>query len=97
MKNTRAVIFLRDVFVIICSSCIDLLIALVFFFKRLTVTYTYKSLMTFGGYQDDFMLVVNDAQMKDKATEKLLFAMTKPKVGILPEIVPHHLLLFYFF
>lgn len=43
--------------------------------------------MTFGGYQDDFMLVVNDAQIKDKATEKLLFAMTKPKVGILPEIV----------
>uniref|UniRef100_A0A669P657 Pleckstrin homology, MyTH4 and FERM domain containing H2 n=1 Tax=Phasianus colchicus TaxID=9054 RepID=A0A669P657_PHACC len=50
------------------------------FFKRLTVTYTYKSLMTFGGYQDDFMLVVNDAQTKDKATEKLLFAMTKPKI-----------------
>uniref|UniRef100_A0A8C2THA0 Pleckstrin homology domain-containing family H member 2 n=1 Tax=Coturnix japonica TaxID=93934 RepID=A0A8C2THA0_COTJA len=47
---------------------------------RLTVTYTYKSLMTFGGYQDDFMLVVNDAQTKDKATEKLLFAMTKPKI-----------------
>uniref|UniRef100_A0A8B9BT60 Pleckstrin homology domain-containing family H member 2 n=1 Tax=Anser brachyrhynchus TaxID=132585 RepID=A0A8B9BT60_9AVES len=47
---------------------------------RLTVTYTYKSLMTFGGYQDDFMLVVNDAQIKDKATEKLLFAMTKPKI-----------------
>uniref|UniRef100_A0A669P2R5 Pleckstrin homology, MyTH4 and FERM domain containing H2 n=1 Tax=Phasianus colchicus TaxID=9054 RepID=A0A669P2R5_PHACC len=64
---------------------------------RLTVTYTYKSLMTFGGYQDDFMLVVNDAQTKDKATEKLLFAMTKPKVGILPGIVFHHLPLFYFF
>ncbi|OXB77954.1 UNVERIFIED_CONTAM: hypothetical protein H355_003177 [Colinus virginianus] len=47
---------------------------------RLTVTYTYKNLMTFGGYQDDFMLVVNDAQTKDRATEKLLFAMTKPKI-----------------
>ncbi|XP_063246858.1 pleckstrin homology domain-containing family H member 2 isoform X2 [Prinia subflava] len=47
---------------------------------RLTVTYTYKSLMTFGGYQDDFMLVVNNAQTKDKATEKHLFAMTKPKI-----------------
>uniref|UniRef100_A0A8C0USW8 Pleckstrin homology domain-containing family H member 2 n=1 Tax=Cyanistes caeruleus TaxID=156563 RepID=A0A8C0USW8_CYACU len=47
---------------------------------RLTVTYTYKSLMTFGGYQDDFMLVVNNAQTKDKSTEKHLFAMTKPKI-----------------
>uniref|UniRef100_A0A672UM69 Pleckstrin homology, MyTH4 and FERM domain containing H2 n=1 Tax=Strigops habroptila TaxID=2489341 RepID=A0A672UM69_STRHB len=47
---------------------------------RLTVTYTYKSLMTFGGYQDDFMLVVNNAQAKDKTTEKHLFAMTKPKI-----------------
>ncbi|KAJ7422042.1 Pleckstrin like proteiny domain-containing family H member 2 [Pitangus sulphuratus] len=47
---------------------------------RLTVTYTYKSLMTFGGYQDDFMLVVNNAQTKDKTTEKHLFAMTKPKI-----------------
>lgn len=43
--------------------------------------------MTFGGYQDDFMLVVNNAQTKDKSTEKHLFAMTKPKVGILPETV----------
>ncbi|NWV02042.1 PKHH2 protein, partial [Upupa epops] len=47
---------------------------------RLTVTYTYKSLMTFGGYQDDFMLVVNNNQTKDKSTEKHLFAMTKPKI-----------------
>ncbi|XP_075268999.1 pleckstrin homology domain-containing family H member 2 isoform X3 [Opisthocomus hoazin] len=47
---------------------------------RLTVTYTYKCLMTFGGYQDDFMLVVNNAQTKDKTTEKHLFAMTKPKI-----------------
>lgn len=51
--------------------------------------------MTFGGYQDDFMLVVNNAQTKDKSTEKHLFAMTKPKVGILPETVSHHLLLCY--
>uniref|UniRef100_A0A8C0ZD49 Pleckstrin homology, MyTH4 and FERM domain containing H2 n=1 Tax=Cyanistes caeruleus TaxID=156563 RepID=A0A8C0ZD49_CYACU len=61
---------------------------------RLTVTYTYKSLMTFGGYQDDFMLVVNNAQTKDKSTEKHLFAMTKPKVGILSETLKgaaHHL------
>uniref|UniRef100_A0A672UMA6 Pleckstrin homology, MyTH4 and FERM domain containing H2 n=1 Tax=Strigops habroptila TaxID=2489341 RepID=A0A672UMA6_STRHB len=54
-------------------------------YSSMVITYTYKSLMTFGGYQDDFMLVVNNAQAKDKTTEKHLFAMTKPKVGILPE------------
>lgn len=41
--------------------------------------------MTFGGYRDDFMLVVN-TQTKDKPTEKLLFAMAKVKVGTLAEI-----------
>ncbi|XP_042711092.2 pleckstrin homology domain-containing family H member 2 isoform X5 [Chrysemys picta bellii] len=49
-------------------------------FLRLIVTYVHKSLMTFGGYQDDFMLVVNNAQSKDKPNEKLLFAMAKPKI-----------------
>ncbi|XP_038250567.1 pleckstrin homology domain-containing family H member 2 isoform X2 [Dermochelys coriacea] len=49
-------------------------------FLRLIITYVHKSLMTFGGYQDDFMLVVNNAQSKDKPNEKLLFAMTKPKI-----------------
>nr|XP_025034798.1 pleckstrin homology domain-containing family H member 2 isoform X3 [Pelodiscus sinensis] len=48
--------------------------------KRLIVTYVHKSLMTFGGYQDDFMLIVNNAQSKDKSNEKLLFAMAKPKI-----------------
>ncbi|XP_025034797.2 pleckstrin homology domain-containing family H member 2 isoform X2 [Pelodiscus sinensis] len=47
---------------------------------RLIVTYVHKSLMTFGGYQDDFMLIVNNAQSKDKSNEKLLFAMAKPKI-----------------
>nr|XP_025034796.1 pleckstrin homology domain-containing family H member 2 isoform X1 [Pelodiscus sinensis] len=49
-------------------------------FLRLIVTYVHKSLMTFGGYQDDFMLIVNNAQSKDKSNEKLLFAMAKPKI-----------------
>ncbi|XP_025058995.1 pleckstrin homology domain-containing family H member 2 isoform X3 [Alligator sinensis] len=47
---------------------------------RLIVTYGHRSLMTFGGYQDDFMLVVSNTQTKDKPTEKLLFAMAKPKI-----------------
>nr|XP_020012992.1 pleckstrin homology domain-containing family H member 2 [Castor canadensis] len=46
---------------------------------RLIVSYVYKSLMTFGGYQDDFMVVIN-THSKDKPTEKLLFAMAKPKI-----------------
>uniref|UniRef100_H2QHT8 Pleckstrin homology, MyTH4 and FERM domain containing H2 n=1 Tax=Pan troglodytes TaxID=9598 RepID=H2QHT8_PANTR len=47
---------------------------------RLIVSYVYKSLMTFGGYQDDFMVVINNTHSKDKPTEKLLFAMAKPKI-----------------
>ncbi|KAM4042946.1 pleckstrin homology domain-containing family H member 2 [Anomaloglossus baeobatrachus] len=46
---------------------------------RLLLTYVHRSLMTFGGYRDDFMLVVN-TQTKDKSTEKLLFAMAKVKI-----------------
>ncbi|XP_012509264.1 PREDICTED: pleckstrin homology domain-containing family H member 2 [Propithecus coquereli] len=47
---------------------------------RLIVSYVYKSLMTFGGYQDDFMVVINNTHSKEKRTEKLLFAMAKPKI-----------------
>lgn len=54
-------------------------------FKRLIVTYLYKNLITFGGYQDDFMLVVNNVTTQEKPTEKLLFTMAKPKVSILIE------------
>ncbi|XP_073420315.1 pleckstrin homology domain-containing family H member 2 isoform X4 [Dendrobates tinctorius] len=46
---------------------------------RLLLTYVHRSLMTFGGYRDDFMLVVN-TQTKDKSTEKLLFTMAKVKI-----------------
>nr|XP_023422058.1 pleckstrin homology domain-containing family H member 2 [Cavia porcellus] len=47
---------------------------------RLLISYAYKNLMTFGGYQDDFMVVINNLHSKDKPTEKLLFAMAKPKI-----------------
>ncbi|XP_072845604.2 pleckstrin homology domain-containing family H member 2 [Pogona vitticeps] len=47
---------------------------------RLIVTYLYKNLITFGGYQDDFMLVVNHVTTQEKPTEKLLFSMAKPKI-----------------
>ncbi|XP_052855840.1 uncharacterized protein CG43867 isoform X8 [Drosophila gunungcola] len=38
--------------------------------------YPYSSVMTFGGCQDDFMLVVSH----DDSEQKLLFAMSKPKI-----------------
>ncbi|XP_038607130.1 pleckstrin homology domain-containing family H member 2 isoform X2 [Tachyglossus aculeatus] len=47
---------------------------------RLMVTYGYKSLMTFGGYRDDFMLVVSTVRPQGESTDKLLFAMAKPKI-----------------
>ncbi|KAM4693408.1 pleckstrin homology domain-containing family H member 2 [Discoglossus pictus] len=47
---------------------------------RLLFTYVHRGLMTFGGFRDDFMLVVNSAHTKDKPSEKLLFAMAKPKI-----------------
>ncbi|XP_029449186.1 pleckstrin homology domain-containing family H member 2 isoform X2 [Rhinatrema bivittatum] len=47
---------------------------------RSVVTYLHKSLMTFGGYRDSLMLVVSRSHAKEKPTEKLLFAMTKPKI-----------------
>ncbi|XP_068014941.1 pleckstrin homology domain-containing family H member 2 isoform X3 [Melanerpes formicivorus] len=62
---------------------------------RLTVTYTYKSLLTFGGYQDDFMLVVNNAQKRDKSTEKHLFAMTKPKILEITLLIASYINNFY--
>ncbi|XP_043931003.1 pleckstrin homology domain-containing family H member 2 [Protopterus annectens] len=47
---------------------------------RLIITYVYKSLMTFGGCREDFMLVVTASNVKDKPTEKHLFALPKPKI-----------------
>lgn len=43
--------------------------------------------MTFGGYQDDFMVVIN-THSKDRPTEKLLFAMAKPKVSEKKRFLP---------
>nr|XP_003224090.1 PREDICTED: pleckstrin homology domain-containing family H member 2 isoform X1 [Anolis carolinensis]XP_008113918.1 PREDICTED: pleckstrin homology domain-containing family H member 2 isoform X1 [Anolis carolinensis] len=47
---------------------------------KFITTYLYKNLMTFGGYQDDFMLVVNNVLTQEKPTKKLLFTMAKPKI-----------------
>ncbi|XP_032881436.1 pleckstrin homology domain-containing family H member 2 isoform X1 [Amblyraja radiata] len=51
---------------------------------RLITTYIYKNIMTFGGCGDDFMLIVGKpaegACTKDKPLQKLLFALSKPKI-----------------
>ncbi|KAF0289062.1 uncharacterized protein FJT64_012623 [Amphibalanus amphitrite] len=46
-----------------------------------TARYQYTSVVTFGGCQDDFMLVVSENGSSDAATtQKLLFNMPKPKI-----------------
>ncbi|XP_026969054.1 pleckstrin homology domain-containing family H member 2 isoform X3 [Sagmatias obliquidens] len=62
---------------------------------RLIISYVYKSLMTFGGYQDDFMIVINNAHSKDKPTEKLLFAMAKPKILEITLLIASYMNNFY--
>ncbi|XP_030378287.1 uncharacterized protein CG43867 [Scaptodrosophila lebanonensis] len=44
--------------------------------------YPYSTVMTFGGCQDDFMLVVSheDGMLAGGCEQKLLFAMSKPKI-----------------
>lgn len=41
--------------------------------------YTYANIMTFGGCQDDFMVVVSSDEVPD-IEQKLLFALSKPKI-----------------
>ncbi|XP_037073458.1 pleckstrin homology domain-containing family H member 1-like [Pollicipes pollicipes] len=45
-----------------------------------TARYQYTSVVTFGGCQDDFMLVVSENGSDAASTEKLLFNMPKPKI-----------------
>ncbi|XP_015206720.2 pleckstrin homology domain-containing family H member 1 isoform X1 [Lepisosteus oculatus] len=50
---------------------------------HLVVTYSYQSVVTFGGCHDDFMIVVSQAKDRNsgkKTLEKLVFAMAKPKI-----------------
>ncbi|XP_059104566.1 pleckstrin homology domain-containing family H member 2 isoform X4 [Peromyscus eremicus] len=61
---------------------------------RLVVSYVYKSLMTFGGCQDDFMVVIN-THAKDRPTEKLLFAMAKPKILEITLLIASYINNFY--
>ncbi|XP_063117916.1 pleckstrin homology domain-containing family H member 2 isoform X13 [Rattus norvegicus] len=61
---------------------------------RLVTGYVYKSVMTFGGYQEDFMVVIS-TQAKDRPTEKLLFAMAKPKILEITLLIASYINNFY--
>jgi hypothetical protein len=63
-----------------------LLIVLYFPFLRqhTLATYPYQSVITFGGYRDDFMAVVSQQRepgAPKKSVEKLVFSLAKPKVS----------------
>ncbi|KAM4625731.1 pleckstrin homology domain-containing family H member 1 [Polymixia lowei] len=50
---------------------------------HMLVTYSYQSVITFGGCRDDFMVVVSQQREPGggkKSVEKLVFAMAKPKI-----------------
>lgn len=48
---------------------------------QVTQRFSYTNFVTFGGCQDDFMLVVNNPNVNDDdATMKLLFRTSKPKI-----------------
>uniref|UniRef100_A0A671Z0W7 Pleckstrin homology domain containing, family H (with MyTH4 domain) member 1 n=1 Tax=Sparus aurata TaxID=8175 RepID=A0A671Z0W7_SPAAU len=54
-----------------------------FFFQHTLVTYSYQSVITFGGCRDDFMVVTSQQKepgVGKKSVEKLVFAMAKPKI-----------------
>uniref|UniRef100_A0A4W5L9E2 Pleckstrin homology domain containing, family H (with MyTH4 domain) member 1 n=1 Tax=Hucho hucho TaxID=62062 RepID=A0A4W5L9E2_9TELE len=51
--------------------------------SHLLVTYSYQSVITFGGCRDDLMVVVSQTNEQGggkKSVEKLVFALPKPKV-----------------
>ncbi|KAJ6667244.1 hypothetical protein lerEdw1_017222 [Lerista edwardsae] len=67
---------------ILCSDLFSMSFAYV---QHLKLAYSYSSVLTFGGCQEDFMVVVS--QRKDSCSgkttpEKLLFSMAAPKVSI---------------
>ena len=42
----------------------------------------YSAVVTFGGCQDDLMVVLNNCDIQGPGTQKMLFALPKPKVMI---------------
>lgn len=61
------------------------MLLLLLFFQRLMCRYRYKHVVTFGGWKEDFMLVVNQSIMRggntvEQGTQRLLFVMPRAKV-----------------
>lgn len=53
--------------------------------QQVNITYPYSSVTTFGGCRDDFMLVIRsipDQSSGKSHTDKLIFQMPAPKVGL---------------
>jgi hypothetical protein len=46
----------------------------------------YSAIVTFGGCQEDLMVVVNNCDIQGPGTQRMLFALPKPKV-YLPTIL----------
>lgn len=44
----------------------------------------YSAIVTFGGCQDDLMVVVNNCDIQGPGTQRMLFSLPKPKVLELP-------------
>uniref|UniRef100_A0A8C8JFM6 Uncharacterized protein n=1 Tax=Oncorhynchus tshawytscha TaxID=74940 RepID=A0A8C8JFM6_ONCTS len=63
--------------------------------SHLLVTYSYQSVITFGGCRDDLMVVVSQTKEQGggkKSVEKLVFALPKPKSSLCPN--PRYSLLY---
>ena len=41
----------------------------------------YSAVVTFGGCQDDLMVVVNNCDIQGPGTQRMLFSLAKPKVS----------------
>lgn len=57
-----------------------------FHLQHTLVTYSYQSVITFGGCRDDFMVVTSQQRepgVAKKSAEKLVFVMAKPKVSVM--------------
>ena len=69
-------------------------------FQRLMCRYRYKHVVTFGGWKEDFMLVVNQSIMRggntvEQGTQRLLFVMSRGKV--ISFVEPTFFFFFYFY
>ncbi|XP_069495090.1 pleckstrin homology domain-containing family H member 1 [Ambystoma mexicanum] len=60
---------------------------------HLKMSHPYNSVMTFGGYREDFMIVVEqgNGSLGKKTLEKLIFAMEKPKIVEVTQLIASYI------